>query len=176
MKKKVVDLKADIISGTSPNFQQHMQQQREQQNVVDGLELRIEELAEMVQTLSLKNESLTKQNAILSKELTDVKGSSAMVLEKARHQNKQDLAEFLRGRGASAVASAAAAAKIAGLEEEILSLQNAFSEKNSDAAVKEEVKRFMQVQKERGEKAENFEIHADGKQDGDEGILEGEEP
>ena len=54
-----------------------MQQQREQQVVVDGLELRIEELAEMVQTLSLKSESLTKQNAILSRELTDLKDSSA---------------------------------------------------------------------------------------------------
>ena len=37
------------------------------------------------------------------------------------------------------------------------------------------MKRFMQAQKARGEKAGNFEIHSDGKQD-DEGILEGEEP
>ena len=45
------------------------------------------------------------------------------------------------------MASAAAAAKIAGLEEEILSLQNAFSDENSDTAVREEMKRFMQAQK-----------------------------
>ena len=66
MKKRVVDLEADIISGSSANLQQNMQQQREQQVVVEDLGKRIEELAEMVQTLSLKSESLTKQNAILS--------------------------------------------------------------------------------------------------------------
>ena len=153
MKRKVVDLEADIISGSSANLQQNMQQQREQQVVVEDLGKRIEELAEMVQNLYLKNESLATQNAILSKELSDVRDSSAMVLEKARNQNKQDLAKFLRASEASVVASAAAAAKIAGLEEEILSLQNAFSERNSDAAVREEMKRFLLTQKERGDRA-----------------------
>ncbi len=94
MKKTVVDLEADIIAGTSTNFQQNMQQQSEQKAVVEALEARVEELAGRVQTLSSKSESLTKQNAILTKDLSDVKDSSAMILEKARNQNKQDLAKF----------------------------------------------------------------------------------
>ena len=89
-------LEADIIFGSSDNLQQSMQQHKEQQAVVEDLWKRIEELTAMVQYLSSKNESLTKQTAILFKGLSDVKDSSAMSLEKACNQNKQDLAKFLR--------------------------------------------------------------------------------
>ena len=76
--------------------------------MVEDLGKRIEELTAMVQDLSSKNESLTKQNAILFKERTDVKDSSAMILEKARNQTKHYSDKFLRGREASTAASAAA--------------------------------------------------------------------
>ena len=54
MKKRVVDLEADIISASSADLQQNVQQQRELQIVVEDLGKRIEELAEMVQNLAEK--------------------------------------------------------------------------------------------------------------------------
>ena len=89
MKKKVVDLEADVIAGSSTNFQQQFQQPKEQKAVVEALEARLEELAGLVQTLSSQNESLTKQSAILTQDLSGLKESSAMILEQARAQNKQ---------------------------------------------------------------------------------------
>ena len=99
-----------------------------------------------------------------------------MILEKARQQNQQDLAKFLREREASAAENATAAAKIARLEDEIASLRNAFSEKASDAAIMKEMRRFMQAQKERGGKADNFEIHSDGEQHDGEVSLKASSP
>ena len=46
-----------------------------------------------------------------------------MILEQSKNQNKQDLAKFLRERKAAAEHSAAAAAKILELEQEVASLQ-----------------------------------------------------
>ena len=85
MKKKVVDLEADIIAGSSTNFPQQMQQQQQDQKaVVEALEARNEELEGLVKTLSSKNDALHQQNAILTKDLSDIKESSAMIMEKAR--------------------------------------------------------------------------------------------
>ncbi len=99
-----------------------------------------------------------------------------MILEQTRSQNKQDLAKFLRGRQASVEYSNAAAAKIIKLEEEVAPLQNALTESAQDAAVRDEMKRFMQAQKERWERADNFEIHSQGEEEDDEGVLEREQP
>ena len=80
----------------------------------------------------------------------------------------------MREREASAAASAVAAAKIAELEEEVLSLQNAFADQqSSDKAAKDEMRRNMQAQKERGEHAEHFKISSDGEQEEEE-VLEGQ--
>ena len=127
-----------------------MQQHEQQQAVVEDLGKRVEDLTAMVKDLSSKNEFLNNQNAVLAKDLNDIKESTAMILEKAKTQNNSELAKLLREREASAAASAVAAAKIAELDEDIRSLQNAFTDQNSDTAVNEEVKRFMQIRKERG--------------------------
>ena len=108
----------------------------------------------MVQDLSSKNAFLNKQNAVLAKDLSETNDSTAMILENARDQNKGDLAKFLREREAAAATSAVAASKIAEREEEVLSLQNSFADQNAqDEAAKEEMRRFMQAQKDRGEQA-----------------------
>ena len=79
-KKKVVDLEAELIAGTSASFQQQYQQQTNQQAAVEALEARIEELSGQVQSLTSQNESLQTQNATLTKDLASIKESSAMIL------------------------------------------------------------------------------------------------
>ena len=48
---------------------------------------------------------------------------------------------------------------------EITLLMEQARQNAEDEATNDEVKRFMQVQKERGEQAEHFEMSSDGKQD-----------
>ena len=71
-KKKVVDLEAERIAGTSANFQKQFQQQTDQKAVVEALEARVEEMAGLVQNLTSQSEPLTKQNAILTQDLSSI--------------------------------------------------------------------------------------------------------
>ena len=89
--KTIVELKADIIAGASENFQKQFQQQIDQQDAVDSLKAKIEELVGSVKTLTSQNDALNVKNAVLEKELSAIKESSAMILEASREQNKKGL-------------------------------------------------------------------------------------
>ena len=71
--KTIVELKADIIAGASENFQKQFQQQINQQDAVDSLKAKIEELVGSVKTLTSQNDALNVKNAVLEKELTAIK-------------------------------------------------------------------------------------------------------
>ena len=55
-------------------------------------------------------------------------------------------------------------------------MQEALTETAQDADAREEMMRFMQAHRERGEKTESFKMHSEGEEEDDQGILEGEQP
>ena len=79
-----------------------------------------------------------------------------MILEPSKNQNNQDLAKFLGARKAAAEHSAAAAAKILELEQEVASLQEALTETTQDADAREEMMRLMRAHKDQGGESTKF--------------------
>ena len=95
---KLVDLEADIIAGSSTNFQQQMQQQQNQKAVVEALEARNEELEGLVKTLSSESDALHQQNVILTKDLSD-KGLLIVDLGGGPPVEQAGFGQVLKGKG-----------------------------------------------------------------------------